>query len=46
MTGNSCRFTDLEAMARFCAELTRQGIAFTVDPGRSEGEYEVTITGY
>lgn len=37
-------FTDIEEMARFCAELVRQGIVFSAAPAR--GGYEVKLTGY
>ncbi len=46
MTNNICRFPrrDLEQMAQFCAELTRQGIAFnTYSTG---DDFVVEITGY
>lgn len=37
-------FSDLVELAQFCAELVRQGIAFTVQP--SSGRYIVELTGY
>jgi hypothetical protein len=46
MTSNTCTFTDMVALAQFVAELTRQGIAFTVAPMATDGYYTVTITGY
>lgn len=38
-------FTDVVAFAKFCAELTRQGIAFTAHE-RTNGEFLITLTGY
>ena len=36
-------FTNIEDLARFCAELTRQHVVFTVAETRTAGSYEVTI---
>lgn len=46
MTNNTCRFgtTEVDAMGRFCAALTRQGIAFHTYSAGSE--FIVEITGY
>lgn len=37
-------FTDIAEMAQFCAELTRQGIAFHGAP--YNGGYRIYLTGY
>jgi hypothetical protein len=44
MTNNTCTFRNLKEMAEFCAELTRQGIAFRLI--YSGDDYVVTICGY
>lgn len=38
-------FTCVIAFARFCAELTRQGIAYNGHE-RTNGEFIVTLTGF
>ena len=41
---NYADFHEIEDMAKFCAELTRQAIAFHVHPQGSG--YRVNMTGY
>jgi hypothetical protein len=37
-------FPEIEDLAKFCAELVRQGIMFTSRP--IKGGFEVSLTGY
>lgn len=41
---NKLQFSNVVAFAQFCAELTRQGIAF--NGAEHGGDYFVTLTGY
>jgi hypothetical protein len=44
VTSNTCIFRNVAEMATFCAQLTREGIAFDVN--YSGDVYHVVITGF
>lgn len=39
-------FSNIEDLARFCAQLVKDGIAFTVAETNTAGCYEVKLEGY
>jgi hypothetical protein len=45
MTNQTAKFSDAVTAAQFCAELTRQGIAFELTTNQ-QGWFIVEITGY
>jgi hypothetical protein len=43
---NRCYFNNVDDMARFCATLLREGIAFEVQETNAAGRYVVELTGF
>ncbi len=39
-------FNNIEDMARFCAQLLKEGIAFQVSETQAAGRYLVELTGF